>query len=251
MAPDLPSLRAPGLTCALNGRREAGSHPGLPVTPEQLAASWQAAAHAGADSAHVHPRDRHGRESLASADVGGAVLALRAAVADRQLGVTTGAWILPALEDRLSAIAAWAILPDFASVNVCEHGAHRVAAALAERGIAVEAGVWTPADAAVIAADPLPGTAWILMEPMDPGGPGALATTGATVAVLVRHQVSVPVVLHGQGAATWDVIDEAIRHGYGTRVGLEDTLALPDGATASGNADLVAAAAARGACGSR
>ncbi|WP_346540125.1 3-keto-5-aminohexanoate cleavage protein [Micromonospora sp. DPT] len=56
-----------------------------------------------------------------------------------------------------------------------------------------------------------------------------------------------PVLLHGEGAAAWPVLAEAVRRGLDTRIGLEDTLGLPDGAPASDNAALVAAARALGA----
>lgn len=49
--------------------------------------------------------------------------------------------------------------------------------------------------------------------------------------------------LHGEGARTWPVLERAARSGHAIRVGLEDTLLLPDGATARDNAELVAAAA--------
>ncbi|HEY2261137.1 MAG TPA: 3-keto-5-aminohexanoate cleavage protein [Streptosporangiaceae bacterium] len=47
---------------------------------------------------------------------------------------------------------------------------------------------------------------------------------------------------HGDGALTWILIEDAVRRGLDTRVGLEDTLYLPDGSRAPGNAALVRAA---------
>lgn len=38
-----------------------------------------------------------------------------------------------------------------------------------------------------------------------------------------------------------------LRYGYDTRIGLEDTLALPDGSLAPGNAELIALAVSRAA----
>jgi uncharacterized protein (DUF849 family) len=43
--------------------------------------------------------------------------------------------------------------------------------------------------------------------------------------------------------ATWPVIRAALLMGRDIRVGLEDTVVLPDGATATGNGELVATAA--------
>ena len=48
-----------------------------------------------------------------------------------------------------------------------------------------------------------------------------------------------PVLLHGEGASAWPALRLAIELGLDTRIGLEDTLVLPDGRIASGNAELV------------
>ena len=46
------------------------------------------------------------------------------------------------------------------------------------------------------------------------------------------------------GIASWAVNRRAVARGHGIRTGLEDTPVLPDGRTAAGNGELVAAAAA-------
>ena len=48
----------------LNGGRDRGAHPAVPVTPAELAASAAAAVAAGAEAVHLHPR----RASVADAD---------------------------------------------------------------------------------------------------------------------------------------------------------------------------------------
>jgi len=50
-------------------------------------------------------------------------------------------------------------------------------------------------------------------------------------------------VRHGYALATWDVLRASIADGQDIRVGLEDTTVLPDDSVATGNGDLVAAAA--------
>jgi uncharacterized protein (DUF849 family) len=45
--------------------------------------------------------------------------------------------------------------------------------------------------------------------------------------------------LHGEGDSCWALVAHAAREGLPTRIGLEDTLAGPDGGPASGNAELV------------
>jgi uncharacterized protein (DUF849 family) len=47
------------------------------------------------------------------------------------------------------------------------------------------------------------------------------------------------VLLHGEDAGAWPVLRLAGRLGLATRVGLEDTLVLPDGQRAVSNAQLV------------
>ena len=51
-----------------------------------------------------------------------------------------------------------------------------------------------------------------------------------------------PVLLHGESAGAWPVLKIAVQRGLDTRIGLEDTLQLPDGTIASDNAELVTAA---------
>jgi len=57
--------------------------------------------------------------------------------------------------------------------------------------------------------------------------------------------VQPPRLLHGSDATTWAVLDAALSYGYDTRVGLEDTLTLPDGSQTQGNAQLVALVASK------
>jgi uncharacterized protein (DUF849 family) len=51
-----------------------------------------------------------------------------------------------------------------------------------------------------------------------------------------------PVLLHGMDESCWPLLKHAGARNLQTRIGLEDTVALPDGSTPSGNAELVAMA---------
>jgi uncharacterized protein (DUF849 family) len=231
------------LKACLNGARSAASHPALPVTPDQLAADAQAAVGAGAGAVHVHPRDRDGRESLRGAVIAEVLEVMRQSV-DIPIGVTTGAWVVPDPRERIEIVRGWRVLPDFASVNFHEDGARAVAETLIERGVGVEVGIWTAASASEFASSGLgPSCLRILVEPMDPEPLGAKATVRSIEAVV--GGLGIPLLLHGFQATAWPMLDEAILRGYDTRMGLEDTLQLPDGTTASGNAELVATASAR------
>lgn len=228
------------LQAALNGDRAPADHPALPLTPERLAADAVACAWAGARAVHLHPRDEDGRERLDAWLVDAVVEQVRNE-SGVPVGVSTGEWIEPDLEHRLALIGAWRA-PDYASVNLSEEGADRVMAALTEAGIGIEAGVWSVEDAERLAAtgvEPLR----VLVEPVD-AGEGALAIVADIHDALDRHGIAAPRLQHGDGDATWVLIEDAVRRGCDTRVGLEDTLHAPDGRPTEGNEALIRAARA-------
>ncbi|MFG1913498.1 3-keto-5-aminohexanoate cleavage protein [Micromonospora sp. NPDC048898] len=233
------------LKACLNGGRGRDAHPAVPVTPAELAVDAARCAALGVAAVHVHPRDASGAESLRPEVIADALTAIRAARPGLPVGVSTGAWIAPDPADRVAAVRAWPVLPDFASVNVHEVGAEAVAAALHERGVLVEVGLWT-----VDAVEAYQG--WrvpagrILVECMAEEVPVALADAARILAALPSRGVP-PVLLHAEGPATWAVLADAVNRGLHTRIGLEDTLLLPDGTPAPHNAALVTAALAAGA----
>jgi len=229
----------------LNGGRTRRDHRRCPLTPAELAAEAAAVVAAGADAVHVHPRDDGGDETLEGRHVDAAVGAVRSRV-PVPVGVTTGAWIEPDPADRLARIRAWRVLPDMASVNFHEPGAVDVAVLLLERGVAVEAGVWSEEAARVLLDSGVaPRCLRFLLEPMDADLDATLGRVGAIEAVLDDLPAPVTRLLHGAEGTAWDVFAEAARRGYDGRMGLEDTLQLPDRTAAAGNADLVAAACER------
>jgi uncharacterized protein (DUF849 family) len=232
------------LQVCLNGALRRHEHPSVPITPAELAADAVRCEAVGANAVHLHPRDDDERESLAASAVDAAVAAIRRACPELPLGVTTGAWIEPDPDARVAAVRSWTELPDYASVNVHEDGAERVAAALHERGIGVEAGIWSAADVEVFRSWRTPALR-VLLECTATDEDAALAEAGQMLAALASRQV--PVLLHGAGVPVWAVVREAVRCRVDTRVGLEDTIDLPDGTLAPGNAALVTMAAAYGA----
>jgi uncharacterized protein (DUF849 family) len=233
------------IKACLNGNREPGAHPALPITPEQLAADGAAAVAAGAQALHLHPRGADGRESLAAVD--DTVRAVKAAVPGVPVGVSTGAWIEPDVARRVDLVRGWRT-PDVASVNLSEPGAVEVMRALLEAGVGIEAGVWDVADAERLAASGLAARVQrILVEPVDLTAAQVPAAVGEIHAALDRLDLRAPRLQHGDGEATWVLIADAVRRGLDTRVGLEDTLAGPDGEPAAGNQALVRAARALGA----
>jgi uncharacterized protein (DUF849 family) len=218
----------------------------VPVTAADLAVAAAAAAAAGAEAVHVHPRDGSGAQSLAAADVGAAIAAIRKACPGVPVGVTTGIWVSggdPAARQR--AVGAWAGLnqaarPDFASVNVAEPGGAELAETLCRAGISIEAGVWTVEDAEALAAGALPGELLrILVEVAEPPADSAPARAEEILAVLDAAALPAPRLVHGEGKTCWPLVEHAGRLGLPTRIGLEDVTAGPDGELAASNAELV------------
>ncbi len=228
------------LQACLNGARLPAEHPALPATPEQLAQAARSAVDAGAETLHIHPKDAEGQDSLAPDLVAAALSAVRAAVPDVPVGTTTGAWTVESPSQRLGLVRSWEVVPDFASVNWHEDGAAELAEHLIERGIGVEAGLWTRDIAAEFVKDPLaPRCLRIMGEPMK-GETDALIQ-GAAIGVAVA-ELGMPVLLHGMNEGAWPVLRMAASRLFDVRVGLEDVLTLPDGAPAPDNAALVRAA---------
>ncbi len=228
---------------ALNGSRRRDEHPALPVTSWELATAAAQAVAAGAGAVHFHVRDSLGGESIAAADVSRAVMALRPAVPGIPIGVSTGAWIVPDTDKRYHLVAEWKDLPDYACVNFHEKGAEPLAELLLSREIGVEAGVATAAATERFASSALaPRCLRVLMEPQEQDLAAALRTVTAIEAVLARAGLSLPCILHGVDHTAWSMITEATARGYGTRIGFEDTLTLPDGSMAASNGVLVAEA---------
>ncbi|MEU3339031.1 3-keto-5-aminohexanoate cleavage protein [Streptomyces sp. NPDC002144] len=224
----------------LNGPRGAADGAMVPLTPEAMAESAARAVAAGATDVHVHPKTPCGRDSLSPRVLAPTLEAIRARVSV-PVGVTTGAWAEPDPAARLARIREWTVLPDHASVNWHEEGAEDIAAALIERGVGVEAGVWSGTDgAARFAGSPLgPRVLRVLAEVTDTSPDTAEASAHALLADLGRA-CGRPVLLHGEDGGAWPVLRLAGRLGLPTRIGLEDTLLLPDGERALSNAQLVA-----------
>lgn len=215
----------------------------MPVTPDELARDARAVVAAGAAALHVHPRDHAGAETLGAAASAAALAAIRGACPGVPVGLSTGAWMAPEPRARVALIEAWTALPDYASVNFSEPGAGEVCAALIRRGIGIEAGLWSVEDARTFVAGGF--AAWslrVLIEATPLAPVQAVAVAAAVDGVLDEAEIWLPRLHHGEGIATWAVLDAALDLGRDIRAGFEDTLQLPDGSRARDNAQLVAAA---------
>ncbi|MGW3189368.1 3-keto-5-aminohexanoate cleavage protein [Streptomyces ardesiacus] len=228
----------------VNGVRGSGDGAVVPLSPDALAESAAEAVAAGATDVHVHPKTPCGRDTLSPRVLAAVLEAIRARLPARvPVGVTTGAWAEPGPAARVARIRGWTVLPDHASVNWHEPGAEETAAALLERGVAVEAGIWSgTVGAARFLRSPLaPKVLRVLAEVTDTDPATAPGSARVLLAGLGAAHGR-PVLLHGEDGGAWPVLRLAGRLGLATRIGLEDTLHLPDGSRAASNADLVTAA---------
>jgi len=244
-SPSPRGSRTPLVQAALNGRITRADHPAAPMTAEDFVRDAIAVAAVGAGAIHLHPRDATGAETVDPAVVNDLVTRAKAA-SGIPVGITTGEWIEPDLDLRLAAIRGWTA-PDYASVNLSEEGAVRVMEALLAAGVGIEAGLATVDDAAILIASGLAGQVTrILVEPWSGehanDADAVLATAHAIHAALDRAGIEAPRLQHGDGAAAWPLLQDALACGWDTRIGLEDTLVSENGGRAETNAALVKAA---------
>ena len=219
----------------LNGGRTRDEHPAVPQAPAELAADALAVRHAAAFAVHVHPRDGGGVQTMDAGVCDAAVAAIRAAVPGMPIGISTSQAIDHDPFARAAAIRTWRRAPDFVSVNLSELGWPGIVRAALHAGIAVEAGLATPHDAEELVRSPF--THQLVRALVEVDG---CAEEARVIAQLIPD--GVPQLWHGYGERTWEVVSAAADAGVDVRVGLEDTLVLPDGRVAANNAELVAAA---------
>lgn len=182
------------------------------------------------------------RDTLDPAPVADTVAAIREACPDTPHGLTTGLWAAGGDHARrLALIESWPVVPDYVSVKVSEPGLAALCSLLAERGVGIEAGVWSVDDARLLDASGVE----VIRVLVEVGGEAPSLEVARAAEISAALRLDAPQLHHGEGLATWAVIDAAAALGHHVRVGLEDTFVLPDGSTASGNAELVAEAARR------
>ena len=232
------------IVACLNGDRRPGAHPALPVSVDQLVADAHAVVAAGANAIHVHPRGPGGAESLEPQVVTPLMEGLRSDGPAVPVSLTTS---LSAESDpwrRYDLVHRWAspLLPDSVTLNLHEAGSVDLAHLLDDRRVDVEAGVWTVEAARILVATKIRVSS-VLVEPTQVALEDAERNADAILSLLDRAGVDAPRMLHGTDATAWPLLESAVSSGYDIRIGLEDTMRLPDGSEALDNAALVAHAA--------
>jgi uncharacterized protein (DUF849 family) len=194
---------------------------------------------------HLHPYDDRRRQTLDASACSAALRAVRAVCPGIPISLSTSAAIEGGMQRRYTQIAGWTDLPDLVTANQGESGIVDLCKLLIGRGVGIEAGLLSPADAeAFVASGLAPRCVRALIEPLDAEPEDAVANAEAMERTLTDAGITLEQVHHGDGIASWAVNQRAVERGHGIRTGLEDTPVLPDGRVASGNAELVAAAAA-------
>lgn len=245
-----PAKALPVVQVTVNGPFGRDRHPRVPITCDEIRRDVASCTRAGARSFHIHTRDASGAESLSPHDVNRMVAAAREGAEEAgfyvEIGLTTGAWIVPDLGTRLTMIRGWEGV-DCATVNVSEVGFERVMGTMLEAGVGVDAGIWAMEDVRRFAqSDFLAHVARVSVE-LGTGPPYHLSgdpTKHASQihAALDDIGITVPRLEHGDEEWTWPLVEDAFRRGWATRVGFEDSVFLPDGRVADDNAGLVSAA---------
>lgn len=224
------------LQACLNGAR---AHPTVPVTPQQIAAEAQRSVEAGANALHLHARSHGGRETL-EPGVCAEVLELVRRSPGVPVGLSTGFWIVPDERRRYAQIREWHLLPDYCSVNFSEPGAEELCELLFSEGIGVEAGLASVPDTYRLLESGLAERCVrLLIEIETQDLAQALREAEAIEILLDEALLRVPRLLHGVDATAWPLLELSLQQGYDVRIGLEDTLTLPDGRLASSNAELI------------
>lgn len=225
------------IQAALNGNRMGSP---VPKATTSIIESAISCIRKGAGSIHFHTRDANGNESLEGKYVDEQVGQLRTIVKGIPIGISTGEWIEPDLTKRLDLIRGWKNLPDFVSINYDEPGFEQMTELISKMGIHIEAGLSSPESAKNFSALIHNGNyIRILIEPREQKLEVAIATIQHIESHLAECDIELPYLLHGVDTTCWDLFRMAIRKGYQTRMGLEDTLTLPNGDKARSNMELI------------
>jgi uncharacterized protein (DUF849 family) len=231
------------LQACLNGNRTKTFNARVPCTADELARDALEVIKGGADELHVHPRDADGVETLEAVHVTAALVAIRAAMPAVAIGLSTHWAIPPGGVARQRRIGAWTALPDYVSVNLAEDDAPEVIALALQKGIGVEAGLASVADAQrFLALENAKRCLRVLIEIDEQDEREGTRVANAIIDVLGSSSVTLPKLLHGYEQTKWPLFRYAIALGLDSRIGFEDGGALPTGETAQNNADLIRAA---------
>ncbi|WP_373304446.1 3-keto-5-aminohexanoate cleavage protein [Streptomyces anandii] len=135
----------------------------------------------------------------------------------------------------------WTVLPDFACVDRGEPGAEEPTAVLLDLGLEAEAAVRSGTDAASrFAASPLGPRVRRVVAQVTDDSPVTVEQSAYALLTAPGGVRGRPLLLHGRRPPPVRSCASG-RLGPATRIGLEDTLHVPDGRRARSNAELLTA----------
>jgi uncharacterized protein (DUF849 family) len=225
---------------ALNGARPKEQNKFIPQSLSEIEKEVKLLYEYGQKVFHIHCYAEPGNESLKPDDVNNLVSLVKKISQELQIGISSGDWIEPDLEKRKSHIRKWTIIPDFISVNMIEENAVEISKLLMAKGVKIEAGLNEKKAAEIFArSDLVKGCYRILIEPEPEEFGSAIEVVNEIEKVLNRHKIEIPRLLHGFNAVSWDLLREAKRRGYDSRIGMEDTIYLENGKMVKSNLELI------------
>jgi uncharacterized protein (DUF849 family) len=173
-------------------------------------------------------------------------MAIRAKVPGIPVGISTREGIGTDARRGFDQMKAWHALPDYVSVNLNEEDAPEVVALMLAKGIGVEAGLATVADAQRFAALPMRKDCLRVLVEIDyeKDVMQAMELADDILRVLAHHRVALPLLLHGFDDSVWPLYRKSRALEIDARLGFEDGVHLPDGRVAADNREIMLAARA-------
>ena len=225
---------------ALNGARPKSQNNFIPQSLFEIENEVKLLYENGNKVFHIHCYDENGNESLNPKDVDALVTLVKSISPEIQIGISSGDWIEPDLEKRMRYIQDWKFVPDFISVNMIEDDAIKISKLLISKGVKIEAGLNEKKAAEIfVESDLIDDCFRALIEPEPEDFSLALVTINEIEDVLNKAGIRIPRLLHGFNSAAWDVLREAKRRGYDSRIGMEDAIHLENGVMVKSNLDLI------------
>ena len=228
------------LKTALNGARPKSENQYIPQSLDEIEKEVRAIHQIGYKVFHIHCYDKSGNESIKPEDVDNLVSRIKNISQGIQIGISSGDWIEPDFEKRVTYIKDWEYAPDFVSVNFIEENAPDIAKTLIERGIFVEAGLNEKKAAEIFVNSRIKeGVCRVLIEPEEEILPDVIKTIGKIENILDSNNINIKRLLHGFNSVSWDILREAKKRGYDSRMGMEDTIFWENGKKVKSNLELI------------
>ncbi|MDP2303234.1 MAG: 3-keto-5-aminohexanoate cleavage protein [Ignavibacteria bacterium] len=225
---------------ALNGARPKEQNKYLPHSLAEIEKEVDLLYNYGCKVFHIHCYDKNGNESLKPNDVNNLVLLVKNISPEIQIGISSGDWIEPDLEKRKGYIKSWKNIPDFISVNMIEDDSIEISKLLISKGVKIEAGLNEKKAAEIFVKSNLEKDCCrILIEPEPEELYSAIQVIIEIEKVLDASDVKISRLLHGFNSVSWDILREAKRRGYDSRMGMEDTIYLENGEMVKSNLELI------------